>query len=324
MTELTNNPKKILIIGAAGGLAKIVIKQLLTAHPNIAITGVDPRKIRHKFDTNNDKVQLIQMSYTRSKFEKLFRENSFHTVLHLGRMSHAGVNPKARLAKRLDLNIMGTRRILDLSLKFGTKKIVILSTFHAYGALPDNPVFLSEESPLKASMKHPELLDIVEMDQIATSWMWKNSAKVDVTVLRPCNIVGKEMANSICKYLKTPLMPLPLDFNPMMQFIHEFDMASIIVAAVDKIPAGVFNVAPKETISLKKAKKIVGAITIPLPISLLGPITYLLNKTLFNIPNYMIDYLKFPCLIDGQEILKHVGNDFFRFKTKEALELIDT
>jgi UDP-glucose 4-epimerase len=318
--KLSDDFKHILIIGMAGGLAKLVTKQLLNIDSNVKITGVDPRVIPHQFNSKN--IILKRIPYTRSKFEKLFRENNFDAVFHLGRMSHAGSNPKAKLIKRLNLNLMGTRRIMDLSLKFGAKKIVILSTFHTYGALPDNPVYISEDSPLKASMKYPELLDIVEMDQIATNWMWKNSSRINVTVLRPCNIIGEEISNSICKYLTTPLMPSPIDFNPMMQFIHEFDMAAVIAETLTRIPAGIFNVTTTDVISLKNAKKIVGIKTIPIPLSLLSPITYLLNKTIFNIPSYLIDYLKFPCIIDNHELLKYLDPSFFRFNSKQALELL--
>ena len=52
------------------------------------------------------------------------------------------MDPGYNIRKRLNLNIMGTNRILDLSLKFKIKKVIVLSTFHVYGALPDNPTFL--------------------------------------------------------------------------------------------------------------------------------------------------------------------------------------
>ena len=46
-----------------------------------------------------------------------------------------------------------------------------------------NPVFITEDYPLKASIKYPELRDVVEMDQIATNWMWKNQNDIETIVL---------------------------------------------------------------------------------------------------------------------------------------------
>ena len=151
MTE--KKVKSVLIIGMAGGLAKITAGLLAKNNPDIKITGIDSRPVTYLL--GSQKIDLKQMKYTRGNFEKLFRSNQFDVVYHLGRLSHAHGTQKAQLAQRLDLNIMGTNRILDLSLKFGVKRVIILSTHHVYGALSDNPVFIKEDAPLRASFKYP-------------------------------------------------------------------------------------------------------------------------------------------------------------------------
>lgn len=79
---------------------------------------------------------------------------------------------------------MGTNRILDLCERSGVAKVIILSTFHVYGALSDNSIFLGEDAPLRASIRHPELRDVIEMDQICTNWMWKNQKSISTVVLK--------------------------------------------------------------------------------------------------------------------------------------------
>ena len=316
---MNNKYKKILIIGMAGGLANITAKLLLSKCETCTVYGVDARPIDK---INDERITLKQMPYTRSKFEQLFRENEFDAVFHLGRMSHTGSNPKANLTKRLNLNLMGTGRILDLSLKFNIKKIIVLGTFHSYGALPDNSVFLNEDAPLRASMKYPDLLDIVEMDQIVTNWMWKHRADIETVLFRPCNIVGERIHNSICKYLKSSLVPIPVDYNPMMQFVHEFDMASILLRSLDEVPTGIYNVASDHVVSLTKAKKLAGTSGLPTPMFLASPVAYLLDKTVMGLPSYLVDYLKYSCLIDNSELKKSLGTNIFRFTTEDTLKLI--
>jgi UDP-glucose 4-epimerase len=311
--------KSVLIIGMAGGLAKITAGLLTKKYPNIKITGVDSRPVNHLLRANN--IEIKQMKYTRGNFEKLFRNNDFDVIYHLGRVSHAHSNPKSQLAQRLDLNIMGTSRILDLSIKFGIKRVVILSTYHVYGALSDNPVFIKEDAPLRASIKYPELRDVTEMDQLATNWMWKNQNEIETIVLRPCNIIGPQISNSITQYLNAKISPMPVDFNPMFQFIHEFDMANILMHSLAAIPTGIYNVAPEECISIREAKKVIGNKTIPAPITALEPMAKMF-KTLWNFPDYLLDYIKFACIIDGSELRKHLPKDIARFNTKEALELL--
>ena len=313
------NVNSILIIGISGGLAKITAGLIATKFPHIKITGVDSRSVQQDIKSNNLEIKTIR--YTRGNFEKLFRDKSYDIVFHLARMSHAGANTNSHLAKRLDLNIMGTSRILDLSLKFNVKKVIILSTHHVYGALSDNPVYIKEDASLRASIKYPELRDVTEMDQIATNWMWKNKKEIETIVLRPCNIIGPQINNSITQFLTSPLSPVPIDYNPMFQFIHEFDMANILIKTMQKVSTGIYNVAPDDTISIREARKIIGQTSIPVPIIALVPLAKIFKKT-WKFPDYLLDYLKFSCIIENKELVKHFNKNIFRFTTREALELL--
>lgn len=312
--------KSILIIGIAGGLARITTNLLSKKYPHLKIIGVDPRKMEIPFKSK--KIKFIRMKYTRTNFEALFREDEFDAVLHLGRTSHANANPLGTLAKRLDLNVLGTRRILDLCLQYEVKKVIIMSTFHVYGALSDNPVFIKEEAQLRADFNHPEIRDVVEMDQVATNWMWKNQDILKTVVFRPCNIIGPSINNVIKQYLTSSLSPLPIDYNPIFQFLHEFDMAEILVQSLGSLDTGIYNVAPSDFISLRDAKRRVGTPGIPMSIFLLEQTAKILKKTLLDIPDYLLDYIKFSCLINNNALLKSLPGFKFRFSSKESLDLL--
>ena len=51
-----------------------------------------------------------------------------------------------------------------------------------------------------------------------------------------------------------------------------------------------------------------------------------LNKVLkvtnLDVPEYLIDYLKYSCLINNDNLNKYLGEDFYRFKMEETLQLI--
>lgn len=308
---------KILIIGIQGALAKITAEILVKQNPDVQILGVDSRPIENM--PKRPQVSWQQIKYNRTNFEKLFREHQFESVLHLGRLGHSPA--MGNIHKRIDINLVGTNTILELAQKFNTKKVVILSSHHVYGALPDNPMFLKEDSPLRGSFKYAELRDVVEMDQMCTNWMWKNQNQIQTIVLRPCNIIGPQIKNSITQYLKTPYAPLPLDYNPMFQFIHEFDMATTIAHALDKLGTGIYNVAGDDVISLHEAAEIIGAKKILVPIIAVEQLARFLTPV-WKFPLYLIDYIKFPSTLDNSELKKHLGQDSFRFNAREALELL--
>ncbi len=314
-----NSPKKILIIGIAGGLAQMTARLILTEHPDWEIIGIDSRNISNVPPLKG--LTSINLKYSRGNFENLFRTHQFEVVYHLGRISHSS-NEQNVLAKRIDLSVMGTNRILDLCERSGVKKVVILSTFHVYGALSDNSIFLGEDAPLRASIRHPELRDVIEMDQICTNWMWKNQKSISTVVLRPCNIIGTQIQNAMTRFLSGPIALSPMDYNPFFQFIHEFDMAHILYKSLDAVPTGTYNVAGNDFISLREALNVVGTKSIPFPMILAGGMNEMLKKLSINVPDYLLDYLKFSCLISNNELKKHLGPNFLRFSIKEALELI--
>ncbi len=311
--------KKILIIGIAGGLAQMTARLILTEHPDWEIIGIDSRGISKVPPING--LTSIELKYSRGNFENLFRTHQFDVAYHLGRISHSS-NTHNLLAKRIELSVMGTNRILELCERSGVKKVIILSTFHVYGALPDNSIFLHEEAPLRASIRHPELRDVIEMDQICTNWMWKNQNSISTVVLRPCNIIGTQIQNAMTKFLAGPIALSPADYNPFFQFIHEFDMANVLYRVLEEVPTGTYNVAGDDFISLREALQVIGTKGIPFPMVLAAGLNNALKKLNIDVPDYLLDYLKFSCLISNQELKKHLGPNFLRFSIKEALEMI--
>lgn len=312
-------PQNILIIGISGSLAQKTAKEIFKSYPDAKITGVDIRNISLK-DEELKSITTKKIRYSRSHFEKLFRDHSFDTVFHLGRISHSTVD--ISLDERLDIGVVGTKRILDLSLKSGVKKIVILSTFHVYGALSDNPTFIDEDMPLRASLKYPDLRDVVEMDQISTNWMWKHQNQISCVVLRPCNIIGPQIKNTISKFLSYKYSPYPIDYNPMFQFIHEEDMARVITFSGEHLPTGLFNVAYDDVIALRDALRTSGNKGIPTLFGGLKIVAKIIKPALGRIPDYLVDYLMYSCLIDNGLLKSYLPKEFFKYSSITSLKAL--
>ena len=124
------------------------------------------------------------------------------------------------------------------------------------------------------------------------------------------------------KFLAGRVALKPVDYNPFFQFIHEFDMAHILYKSLESLPTGTYNVAGDDFISLRDALKTVGTKGVPFPMILAGGLNEMLKKLGLNVPDYLLDYLKFSCLISNSELKKHLGPHFLRFSIQEALELI--
>jgi UDP-glucose 4-epimerase len=192
-------------------------------------------------------------------------------------------------------------------MKYGVKKMVVLSSGYVYGALPENPYHLDEEAPLSASRTYPEIRDLVEVDSLASShiWRWPEMA---TSVLRPVNVLGPTVHSLVSEYLRQSRVPTVLGFDPMMAFIHEDDIADAVALAVQHELRGVFNVAGPGEVPVHTAIRETGGTAWPIPDP---PARWLFGRLfrfgLIPYPAGLIDFLKFPVSLAGDRFVAATG-----------------
>src|SRR5437868_14842421 len=71
--------------------------------------------------------------------------------------------------------------------------------------------------------------------------MWKYP-EVDTVILRPAHIVGPTVRNAPSTYLRLPRPWTLAGFDPMVQLIHEEDVAHVLALALRPALRGVFNI----------------------------------------------------------------------------------
>ncbi|MGF2734979.1 UDP-glucose 4-epimerase [Marinobacter pelagius] len=296
----------ILVTGAAGALAQRVINQL---RDHCDLVAVDFREQVYL----GDDIPSYCIDFTKRVFEDLFRRYEFDGVIHLGRIQSSQLTRM----RRYNANVLGTQKLLDLSHKYGIKRVVVLSTYHVYGAVAYNPALIDESAPLKAAGLSADLVDSVELENLANIYLWRYP-ELNITILRPCNIVGPGVRNTMSSLLSSDNAPVLAGFSPMMQFIHIDDMADAIVRAYKKPVRGVFNVAPEDWVAYQHALKLCGCRRIPIP-SIPPVVPNLILKTLKlkSFPSYLTAFFKYPVVIDGRAFARE-----FDFKPKRPLKEI--
>jgi UDP-glucose 4-epimerase len=246
-------------------------------------------------------------------FEDLFRRYEFDGVIHMGRI----MSSQLTRMRRYNANVLGTQKLLDLSHKYGIKRVVVLSTFHVYGAVAYNPALIDEAAPLKSAGLSADLIDSVELENLANIYLWRYP-ELNITILRPCNIVGPGVRNTISTLLASERAPVLAGFSPMMQFIHIDDMADAIVLAYKKPTRGVYNVAPQDWVAYQHALKLCGCKRIQVPsIPPMVPKMILGTLKLKSFPSYLMAFFKYPVVIDGRAFVNEFG-----FEPKRPLKEI--
>jgi len=195
--------------------------------------------------------------------------------------------------------------------------VVVLSTFHVYGAVAYNPALIDESAPLKSAGLSADLIDSVELENLANIYLWRYP-ELNITILRPCNIVGPGVRNTISTLLASERAPVLAGFSPMMQFIHIDDMADAIVLAYKKPTRGVYNVAPQDWVAYQHALKLCGCKRLPImSIPPIVPRFILSTLKLKSFPSYLMAFYKYPVVIDGRAFAKEFG-----FEPKRPLKEI--
>ncbi|MFP5306012.1 MAG: SDR family oxidoreductase [Gammaproteobacteria bacterium] len=316
MPKSSPHKTTVLVTGAAGSLARRVIARL---HGRYNVVAVD---FRRKVETDAGVPSYRVETYKRG-FEDIFRNHAIDAVIHIGRM----FTHESDRSRRYNTNVLGTKKLLELCRKYAVKQVVIHSTYYVYGASAYNPALLDEDAPLKASEVTQDLVDSVEVESLAQIYMWKYP-ELHITILRPCNILGPGVKNSMSLLLSRPVAPVLVGFSPLMQFLHVDDMADAMVLAFDRNQPGIYNVAPDDWVAYQVAVEQCGCRRLPVPsVPPLLPkmISNALNWNAF-FPPYLINYFKYPVIIDGRLFRETFGwkpkrnlNDIFSYYRKTKL-----
>lgn len=291
------NPKGVLITGIAGSLARLTAVEL-QSH-GYDIVGVDYRRKPTDFPRS---IEYHQANYNKTRIADVFKRFRPKYVLHLGRVGNLRVGSN----KRYDLNVVGSSKIQELSRDLGVAKLVVLSTFHIYGAHPNNHVPISEDEPLRALQTVPKLSDAIQIDSQAVTWTYRHR-KLQTIVLRPTNVIGPHINNTISQYLRLPSIPTIAGFNPMWQFIYETDMVLAIRTAMESDELGVYNLAGEGALPIVEALKLTGGRTYAVPQAMMPVLRRMSPAASHAMPSYLLDFLKYPVVVDTDKIETELG-----------------
>lgn len=288
--------EKVLVTGVAGGLGRLVARGLQERYE---VTGVDSARWR----SHPPGITTHVVDLRKRRFEDVIRTERPSAVVHLGFVRHFRGDDQERHA----VNVGGTRTVLDHCFKYGVERLVVLSSGYVYGALPENPYELNEEAPLLASRSYPEIRDLVEVDSLVSTNIWRRP-ELKTSVIRPVNVLGPRHPSMVREYLRQRRVPTVLGFDPMLAFIHENDLAAALVLAVEHELRGVYNVVGPGEVPIHTAIKETGGTAWPIP----DPPARWIFARLFRYgmipyPAGLLDFLKYPVSLDGRRFAAATG-----------------
>ncbi len=289
--------RKVVITGIAGRLGRVVARAL-HHDPRFVLEGLDRREFRER----PKDVVHHQVDVRSKKARDVFRAGDVAALVHMGLMH----DPRASAADVYSWNVAGTMKLLEYCQAYKVPKVVVLSSANVYGPRPDNPQFLTEDAPLLAAQRFPQMRDLVEIDHLASTFLWK-AREVETVVLRPVHILGS-VHNAPSNYLRLDPVPTLLGFDPMIQVIHERDVARAVTAALTPGVRGIYNIVGPGQVPLSVILRELGRRTLPIPHPLAKPMWSLAFRAgVSSYPVAEFDFIRYVCMVDGARAARDLG-----------------
>src|SRR3954466_5257181 len=286
----------VLVTGISGNLGRVLARVL---HKTDRVIGVD----RRPFPGAPKDLEVHNLDIRKRKLEDLFRRGDIQAMIHMA-IIH---DPRLPQHEHHSFNVLGTQALLEYAGRYGVRKVVVLSSAAVYGPQPGNDNFLGEDSPLLGSQRFPEIRDLVEVDMYAQQYMWRHP-EVETAILRPVHVVGPTVRNAPASYLRLPRPWTLAGFDPMVQLIHQEDVARAVALALKSGVRGVYNLVGPGELPLSAALRELGRTPVPVPHLIARPLLdKLFQYRLAGFPSAELDHLQFLCTVDGSRAERELG-----------------
>src|SRR4030095_9569697 len=248
------------------------------------------------------------------RIAEIFKDEKVPTVIHAG----IPITPPRNQGLSHEIISVGSMYICNACVGAGVKKLILSSTTDVYGAFPDNPNFLTEESHTRGGLRNRFLADKVDAERAA--WrMAKKHPEMPVTTIRPCHILGPTIQSYKTDYLSRPIIMTILGYDPLMQFVHENDVIDAYIRVIEKDVPGIFNIVGQGVLPLSRVIRILGKIHLPLPELVVKNLVQLFwYADMSPAPASYLNFLKYLCVADGEKA-KNELRFVPKYTTRETL-----
>lgn len=212
-------------------------------------------------------IDLKEPAYTSAKLRYLsldvrspliadyLRNYEVDTVLHLAWV----FNPNHDARRTYDINVNGTKAVMSACKETAVKRLIIPGSTTAYGAHPDNPEWLREDSPIRGNRGFPYSYHKALVEGLCDEFE-RQITGVNLTRLRVCIVLGKYVDNFVRDsiLLRGLRHAAVRGYSPHIQFLHEEDMSSAIRLALLSQAYGIYNIVPNDTLTIHQVAEIAG------------------------------------------------------------------
>lgn len=298
-----NEPKRVLVTGAAGYVGKLVTRALLASAQVGFVLATDVRDAPASLRA--DKLDYRVLDIRSAKLAEAIAEENIDVVVHLA----AIVTPPAGMTREeaRSIDVDGTEKLLDACVAAGVGKIIVTSSGAAYGYCADNPDLLREDHPLRGNPEfaYSEHKRLVE--EMLARYRQEHPELAQL-IFRPGTILGEGVSNQITAIFEKPvILGLRESASPFV-FTWDQDLVRCILEGVLTEKAGIYNLVSDGVMTLREIAAELRKHYIPAPTGLVQGALGILKR--FELSQYgpeQTRFLQYRPVMANDKLKKEFG-----------------
>lgn len=300
-------PNVVLVTGVSGYLGGHLAGRLAEDESITRVIGVDTATPTRELSRVMGRTEFVRADIRNPLIGKVISAAQVDTVVHASLTAHP-VGPSGRVLHK-EMNVIGTMQLLAACQRSSlVRKLVVKSTAAVYGATSGDPAAFTEDMAPKELPSSGYARDNAEVESYVRGFS-RRRPDVSITTLRFTNLIGPRVDTVLTRYFALPVaVPTVLGYDPRLQLLHPEDALAVLRRAVSHELPGVFNVGADGVLMLSQAIRRAGRVPIPVPESVVAPISRLFRGTrLVDFGPEMVRYLHFGRVVDTTRLKETFG-----------------
>jgi UDP-glucose 4-epimerase len=255
--------RSVLVTGASGLVGRQVVTRLVGEGATVVALDLREPAAADRLDG----VSYVTGDVREPGLEKRLETHGVDTVVHLAAVVTPG--PKSSRALEYEIDVVGTRNVVEACAQAGVEQLVYTSSGAAYGYHADNPVPLRESDPLRGNEVFAYAWHKRKAEEILAEYRASHPA-LGQLIFRVGTILGERVRSPITALFERRLVVGVAGSDAPFVLVWDEDVAACIVKGITERSKGIFNLTGDGAVPLPEIARRLGKPYLPLPAPILA------------------------------------------------------